>query len=103
MLEGVGAPAKGRIRLDVDTLDPSSIGELIDVVGRQLQLNGLVDIAQRQAHGLRLHPIHRELQLRRFRQRVGAGTGEQRTLARLIDQSLLRRGELRPRLARARL
>ena len=41
--------------------------------------------------------------MRRFRQGVGARTDEQRALAGLVEQSLLRRGELRPRLAGAGL
>ena len=52
---------------------------------------------------MRLHSIHRYLQLRCFRQRVGASAGEQGTLAGLIEQSLLRGGQLRPRLAGAGL
>jgi hypothetical protein len=46
MIECVENPAKGRVSLDIDLLDPACVGELVDVVGCQLSLNGVVHVGQ---------------------------------------------------------
>jgi hypothetical protein len=86
VLQGVQAHSIGRICLYVDTLDTTTVVELVDVVRCQQQLEGAVHIGQRQTHRLSLHAVNFHLQLRCVRQRVRAGAVKLGALACLGEQ-----------------
>ncbi|MNX96751.1 hypothetical protein D3C86_1290850 [compost metagenome] len=101
--ERIDAHAEWRVRLDVHALDAAPVRELVHEERRQFHLNRVVDIRQRQSHGLRLRAVHRDVQLLRARQRIGADAVEIGALAGFLEQCFLGGLQLVTRLPASRL